>query len=74
MWISKWDKTIQTYGMNGKEFLLKLEFVDYYGRNNDKKEEVVVAIYDSVCECFFEKKTNKKILDVDVAEFWEEDK
>lgn len=72
MWIDKYDEPIPTYGNDGKEFLLNLEYGKYFGRDHDKTNEVVTAIWSSLHECFFEKTTGLTIDDREIVEWFKE--
>ena len=72
MWISIHHVPVPTYGKHGKEFLLNLQYSEYFGHNNNKTNEVVAAIWDSVEECFFEKHTGLAILEEDIVEWFKE--
>lgn len=63
------EKPIQTYGMNGKTFLLKLKHGEYYGYSISQQEETVKAVWDSLNECFYEKETGSAILQSDIVEW-----
>lgn len=71
MWRSDtWS--IPTYGANGKTFKLKLRFHNWYGYNHSNFDEVVEAMWDSICEVFWEKKTTKAIESNDIIAWWDE--
>ena len=72
MWVSVIDEPIQTYGMNGRKFLLNLYYQEYYGHNTVKHNEVVTAVWDSINECFYESKTKKKMDSKDIAGWWKD--
>ena len=72
MWIDIYDEPIPTYGNHGKEFLLNLKYSRYFGHDNNKTREVVIAIWDSIEECFFEKETNLGIDDRDIIQWWKD--
>lgn len=72
MWISKYDKPIPTYGNHGKEFLLNLKYCKYFGHDVNESGEVVVAIWDSFSECFYEKETSLAIDNMDIVQWWDE--
>lgn len=72
MWISVIDEPIPTWGKNGQKFLLNLFFQEKYGHNPKSQTEVVTAIWDSTCECFYEEKTNLPIDGADIAEWWKD--
>ena len=72
MWISVAEEPIQTYGMNGKTFLLNLHYQNYYGHNTLKRNEVVSGIWDSINECFYEKDTGKEIDSRDITAWWKD--
>lgn len=54
MWIKVADEPIPTYGMNGKSFMLNLYYKDYFGHTLERSSDLVIAIWDSICECFRE--------------------
>ena len=70
MWISIYDMPIPTHGQHGKKFLLNLQYNKYFGHDIPCTGDVVVAIWDSVEECFFEKETGLAIDDRDIVEWW----
>lgn len=72
MWTIK-NKPIPTYGMNGKTFLLYLEYNDFYGYKHTKKSEYVKAAWDSLNETFYEINTKKQIRTEDIVK-WDYDK
>lgn len=73
MWIRTINQQIPTYGMNGKSFKLYLKYQKYYGHSLKNANEVVIGIWDSVNECFFEKNTGVEIDDRDIAMWWQEE-
>ena len=42
------------------------------GNNTLKDNEVVIAVWDSVNECFYESNTKKDIDSRDIAEWWKD--
>lgn len=72
MWIKVVDEPIPTYGMNGKSFMLNLYYKDYFGQTLERSSDLVIAIWDSVCECFREVRTKKEINDDDISEWWKD--
>ena len=72
MWISVVDEPVQTYGMDGKTFLLNIYYQKYYGYNILKDNEVVTAVWDSVNECFYESNTKEDIDSRYIAEWWKD--
>lgn len=66
------DKPIPTYGANNKSFMLYLHYRKYYGHTTKNKEEVVIAIWDSTNECFYEKHTGDEIDNRDIAKWWKD--
>lgn len=56
-----YKEPIPTYGMDNKRFRLTLSYRNYYGHNVSKQDEMVIGIWDSLNECFFEEKTYKEI-------------
>lgn len=72
MWINIHNTPIPTKGKHGKEFLLKLHYAKYFGHNDNGTNEVVIAIWDCVEECFFEKETGLAINDRDIIEWWKD--
>lgn len=73
MWISMFEAPIPTYGMNGKTFKLYLKYQKYYGHSLKNDHEVIIGIWDSVNETFFEKNTNAEIDNRDIAMWWKEE-
>lgn len=72
MWISLIDEPIPTYGMNGESFMLSLHYQSYYGHITKTSNEVVIATWDSINECFYEKDTGIEIDKRDIAMWWKE--
>ena len=73
-WVKVEDKPIPVYGKNGMEFMLALSFHEYYGYERyDTDDPVILAIWDSTNECFFEKRTGLKVRDEDILEWYNED-
>lgn len=72
MWVKVADEPIPTYGMNGKSFMLNLYYKDYFGHTLERSSDLVIAIWDSICECFREVGTKKEINDDDISEWWED--
>lgn len=72
-WVSVGDGSVPTYGKHGSEFILLLEYKKYYGHAHLCGQEIVVAIWDSVTESFYEKKTHMRIADEDIIEWYKED-
>lgn len=72
MWISIFDEPIPTWGKNRQKFLLNLFFQPKYGHNHNSQTEVVTAVWDSINECFWEDKTNLRIDERDISEWWKD--
>lgn len=72
MWISVVDEAIPTYGMNGKSFILYLRYQKYYGHTTKANDEVIVATWDSINECFYEKDTDNEVDNKDIVMWWKE--
>lgn len=71
MWVSV-DTPIPTCGNHGKEFLLNLEYCKYFGHDHNRSTEIVIGIWDSVLECFFEKETGMAIDERDIVQWWKD--
>ena len=71
MWIDIEERPIPTYGKHGKEFLLSLKFKKYYGRDTRKTGDIVIGVWDSIDECFFEKVTRLPIDDREIVQWAE---
>lgn len=67
MWVSIIDEPIPTYGSNNKLFILCLSYRKYYGHITKDINEVVVAIWDSTNECFYEKDIGIEIDSRDIS-------
>lgn len=72
MWISVFAEPIPTHGKHGEKFMLTLRYQIYYGHNTHEKDEVVIGVWNSACECFFEFTTHKEIDERDIAYWWKE--
>lgn len=73
MWINIVDEAVPTYGKHGQAFLLCLCHKVYYGHRLIRtKVETVVAIWDSVDECFYEKDTGFEINTNEIVEWWKD--
>ena len=70
MWKKVYDAPIPTHGKHGKKFLLNLQYCNYFGHVTNRTGEIVIAIWDSVAECFFEKETGLAIDDRDIVEWY----
>lgn len=73
MWIKVDNKPIPTYGQHNRKFRLLLEFHEYYGYEPYCGDDIcVIATWDSINECFFEKGTGLRIRDEDISMWWKE--
>lgn len=74
MWIKIEDEPIPTYGKNGRLFELLLNFHIYYGYElYGTDDPLIEATWDSINECFFEKRTGLQVRDDDISMWWKED-
>ena len=71
MWVSV-DTPISTHGNHGKEFLLNLEYCQYFGHDHNRTTEIVIGVWDSISECFFEKETGMAIDERDIVQWWKD--
>lgn len=69
MWRNINEEPIQTYGMDGKIFILYLQYHDNYGYTHEKKYEIIEAKWSSLNECFFEIKTKLPIKNEDIVKW-----
>lgn len=72
MWVNAFAEPIPTHGKHGEKFILTLSYQDFYGHNVTEMDEVVIGIWNSTCECFFEADTGKEIDERDIAYWWKE--
>lgn len=72
MWVNICDEPVPTYGMDGKKFMLRLEFQNYYGHNVSENIKEVFGIWSSICECFFETEIHREIDDRDIIQWWKD--
>lgn len=72
MWQRIDIEPIPTRGNHGKEFLLNLEYGKWFGHYHNMTSEVVIAIWNSVEECFYEKVTGLAIDERDIIEWWKD--
>ena len=74
MWIKIEDEPIPTYGKNGVLFKLFLSFHIYYGYEPYVTDDPLIeAVWDSLNECFFEKRTGLQVRNDDISMWWKED-
>lgn len=73
MWINILDEPIPTYGKHGQTFLLGLRHKLYYGHQlSDCEFNTVVAMWDSIDECFYEVDTKLEVDSREICEWWKD--